>query len=116
RFFPQRYGRFRMFSEGHTLPAPLRPVNMDKHRGSPSKLRRPTPATSIFLAEVVNGMPKPLPSSDFRAIRIVLERDDFAYAPGPELPPSDLVDENTWRGITTLPDDVSIRASNHYGT
>jgi len=61
-------------------------------------------------------MPKPLPSSDFRAIRIVLERDDFAYAPGPELPPSDLVDENTWRGITTLPDDVSIRASNHYGT
>jgi len=61
-------------------------------------------------------MPKPLPSSDFRAVRIVLKREDFAYAPGPDSPPSDLVGQDTWRGIMTLPDDVSIRTSNHYGT
>ncbi len=29
--------------------------------------------------------------------------------------PTDLIDEETWRHITLLPDDVSIRTSNHHG-
>jgi hypothetical protein len=61
-------------------------------------------------------MPKPLPLTDFRAVRIVLKRGDFAYAPGPEPPPSDPVEKDIWIGIMTLPDDVAIRTSNHYGS
>jgi hypothetical protein len=62
-------------------------------------------------------MSRPLPTSDFRAIRIVLEPDDFALSSGePDPPPSDLIDENIWHGIMTLPDDVSVRTSNHYGS
>jgi len=60
-------------------------------------------------------MTKPLPLEDFRAVRIVLEPDDFALSSGDELPPSDLVDKDTWYGITLLPDDVAIRTSNHHG-
>ena len=58
---------------------------------------------------------KPLSLDDFRAVRIVLEPEDFAFSSGEEPPPSDLVDEETWHGITVLPDDVSIRTSNHHG-
>ncbi|MCL5998334.1 MAG: hypothetical protein M1546_20125 [Chloroflexi bacterium] len=61
-------------------------------------------------------MPKPLPLDDFRAVRIILEPDDFALSSGEEPPPWDLVDEKTWHGITVLPDDVSIRTSNHHGS
>lgn len=61
-------------------------------------------------------MTKPLALSDFRAVRVVLEDEDFAIAPEVELPPSDVVDEDTWGGIMTLPDDVSVRTSNHHGT
>jgi hypothetical protein len=57
-----------------------------------------------------------LPTNDFRAIRQVLEEDDFALAEGPELPPSDLIENDTWSGIMTLPDDVAIRTSNHHGS
>lgn len=46
---------------------------------------------------------------------MILEPDDFLIFDGEELPPSDLVDEDTWHGIVTLPDDVSIRTSNHHG-
>jgi hypothetical protein len=61
-------------------------------------------------------MPKPLPLADFRAVRIVLEDDDFALAPDdPRRPPSDLIDKKTWNSIVTLPDDVSFRTSNEYG-
>ena len=60
-------------------------------------------------------MSKALPLEDFRAVRIVLEPDDFAFSSGDEPPPSDLVDKETWRGITLLPDDVAIRTSNHHG-
>lgn len=60
-------------------------------------------------------MPKPLPTDDFRAVRIILESDDFALAPEFDPPPTDLVDQETWNGILTLPDDVSIRTSNEYG-
>ena len=61
-------------------------------------------------------MPKPLPLSDFRAVRIILENDDFALVPeNPDRPPLDLVGKETWNGIVTLPDDVSFRTSNDYG-
>lgn len=45
----------------------------------------------------------------------MLTRRDFGYAPGAEMPPSDLIDRATWAGIVTLPDDVAIRTSNHHG-
>lgn len=62
-------------------------------------------------------MTRRLDSSDFRAVRVVLEPSDFALgddAPDPR--PSDLVDEPTWLGIMTLPDDVAVRTSNYHGT
>lgn len=60
---------------------------------------------------------KELDPGDFRARRFVLEPDDFALgSEEPDPPPSDLIDEATWRSLTSLPDDVSIRTSNHYGT
>jgi hypothetical protein len=59
---------------------------------------------------------KPLSSDDFRSFRIVLEPDDFALSSGNEPPPSDLVDQEIWRGVTVLPDDVSVRTSNHHGS
>lgn len=61
-------------------------------------------------------MPKFLPDEDFRARRRVLLQTDFAYAPKPESPPSDMIDEETWREIVTLPDDVAVRTSNFHGT
>src|SRR6202040_4052151 len=56
-----------------------------------------------------------MPTDDFRAIRIVLENDDFAFASESDAPPPDLVDQETWNDILTLPVDVSIRTSNEYG-
>jgi len=53
---------------------------------------------------------------DFRSERVKLPPEAFAYAPGPEPEPSDLIDAETWRSIIFLPDDVSIRTSDHYGT
>lgn len=61
-------------------------------------------------------MPSQLPDIDFRARRIVLARADFAYAPKPEPPASDLINQTTWHSIVTLPDDVAVRTSNHHGT
>jgi hypothetical protein len=61
-------------------------------------------------------MPKPMPLDDFRAVRIILENDDFGLAPeGPDRPPQDLIDPETWNSIVTLPDDVSVQTSNDYG-
>lgn len=59
---------------------------------------------------------KPLPTSDFRAKRRMLEDSDFAVAPGKYSGPTDLIQEDTWRSITSLPDDVSIRTSDKYGS
>jgi hypothetical protein len=53
---------------------------------------------------------------DFRASRVKLPPEAFALWEGPDSPPSDLIDEQAWRGITSLPDDVSLRTSDHYGT
>ncbi len=59
---------------------------------------------------------KPLPASDFRAKRLMLEDSDFAVAPGKYLGPTNLIQEDTWKSITSLPDDVSIRTSDKYGS
>jgi len=61
-------------------------------------------------------MAKHLPISDFRAVRVVLEPDDFALSsPEPDPPPSDLISKKAWSGIMNLPDDVAIRTSDHNG-
>lgn len=61
-------------------------------------------------------MTKRVPESDFRAVRVVLEPDDFALGGDePDPPPSDLISEESWHGIMNLPDDVAIRTSNHRG-
>jgi hypothetical protein len=60
-------------------------------------------------------MSRPLSLDDFRAVRIVLEDDDFALVERPDGPPTDLIDCEVWNGIVTLPDDVAIRTSNHHG-
>jgi hypothetical protein len=60
-------------------------------------------------------MVRPVPPSDFRALRHKLDPDDFALSDGPDPPASDLVDEKVWAGITHLPDDVAIRTSDHNG-
>lgn len=61
-------------------------------------------------------MAKKVSLSDFRAVRRILEPDDFALrGEEPDPPPSDLIPEETWDGIVTLPDDVAIRTSDHNG-
>jgi len=46
----------------------------------------------------------------------MLERRDFAVAPGRYLGPTNLIDKPTWKSIVGLPDDVSIRTSDKYGS
>lgn len=58
---------------------------------------------------------KPLPSNDFRARRLMLTDDDFAFSSGEYLGPTNLIDEATWNSIVSLPDDVSIRTSDRFG-
>lgn len=60
-------------------------------------------------------MSKKLPLTDFRVVRSVLESHDFALSEGPDVPPTDLVEEDVWNGIMHLPEDVSIRISDHHG-
>ncbi len=61
-------------------------------------------------------MSKHMPLEDFRAVRTVLEEDDYALSSGPEPPPSDLIPEETWLSLTVLPDEVAVRTSNRNGT
>lgn len=56
-----------------------------------------------------------VPESDFRARRRKLPPEAFAVSEGPDPEPSELVDGATWSGITALPDDVSLRTSDHHG-
>ncbi|MBR8316937.1 hypothetical protein KDW36_27580 [Burkholderia dolosa] len=57
-----------------------------------------------------------LGSCDFRARRKVLEPDDFASTSGElDQPPTDLISQEAWDGIMTLPDDVAIRTTSHLG-
>jgi hypothetical protein len=60
-------------------------------------------------------MTKKLPLSDFRAVRHKLEPHEFAISEGQDTAPTDLIDEETWNGVTHLPDDVAIRTSDHNG-
>lgn len=54
---------------------------------------------------------------DFRYRRFKLPPEAFALRPdGPIPPPRDVVNEAAWREIVTLPDDVSIRTSDDFGT
>jgi hypothetical protein len=59
---------------------------------------------------------KPLPKSDFRARRLMLEASDFAIARGKYAGPTNLIKKVTWESIVSLPDDVSIRTSDKYGS
>ena len=62
-------------------------------------------------------MVKKLGLNDFRAVRRVLEPDDFALSDGePDGPPTDLIDEEAWDHIMTLPGDVAIRTSGFHGS
>jgi hypothetical protein len=54
---------------------------------------------------------------DFRIIRKRLLPQDFAVGSNkPNESPTDLIDADTWRDIVSLPDDVSIRTSDHFGS
>jgi hypothetical protein len=61
-------------------------------------------------------MSRNLPITDFRARRRVLVRSDFGIAEKRQPAPADLIDQNVWRSIVMLPDDVAIRTSNHHGS
>ena len=61
-------------------------------------------------------MSRHMPLDDFRAVRTVLEEDDYALSSGPEPPPSDLIPEETWLHLTVLPDEAAVRTSNRHGT
>ena len=78
--------------------------------------KRDAPCSRAGLSCYDSLMPSFLPDSDFRARRTVLTRSDFAYAPKPAPPPSDLIDKGTWNSIVTLPDDVAVRTTNYHGT
>jgi|SRR5579872_5809226 len=52
---------------------------------------------------------------DFRGDRRLLEPEDFAIG-GDNPPPTDRVNESVWRNLMSLPDDVAIRTTNHYGS
>jgi len=55
--------------------------------------------------------------NDFRAHRRKLPPEAFAiWIERCDSPPSDQIDKDTWDGIVSLPDDVSIRTSDHYGS
>jgi hypothetical protein len=59
---------------------------------------------------------KPLDDADFRARRYLFEKKDFALAEGEYAGPTNLIDKSTWTSIVALPDDVSIRTSDKYGS
>jgi hypothetical protein len=55
-------------------------------------------------------------AGDFRFQRYKLPPEAFLIGPEREPEPTDLIDQETWGSITTLPDDVSLRTSEHHGT
>jgi hypothetical protein len=62
-------------------------------------------------------MVRKLHSKDFRARRLILDPEDFAVTNGePDPPPTDLISEEAWNGIMTLPGDVAIRTTSYQGT
>lgn len=62
-------------------------------------------------------MVKSMDLDDFRAIRRVLEPDDFALTDGkPDPPPTDLINRESWEHIMTLPGHVAITTTSHQGS
>src|SRR5208337_1205581 len=61
-------------------------------------------------------MPKLLPTTDFRARRVVLVDSDFAHVTKTADRPTDLIDRQTWKSLVVLPDDVAVRTSSYHGT
>ncbi len=62
-------------------------------------------------------MVKNMNLDDFRAIRRVLEPDDFALTDGnPDPPPTDLIDKRAWEHIMTLPGHVAITTTSYQGS
>jgi len=55
-------------------------------------------------------------TGSFRFRRYKLPPEAFLVGRGHETEPTDLVDEETWESLTCLPDDVSLRISEHHGT
>ena len=53
---------------------------------------------------------------DFRSKRVRLHPEDFAWSGNAEIGPTDQVSKKVWRSMTSLPDDVSLRTSDHYGS
>jgi hypothetical protein len=63
------------------------------------------------------AMTRQLDPSDFRAIRQVLDTDEFALGSDSSDPaPPDLISQSAWAGIMTLPVDVAIRTTNDFGS
>ncbi|WP_216896143.1 hypothetical protein [Nocardia alni] len=62
-----------------------------------------------------SGDDKPKPS-DFRQYRAYLASEDFAIGGYTPEPTSDLIDEEVWNGLMTLPTDVALRTSAERGT
>lgn len=62
-------------------------------------------------------MVRDLALDDFRAVRKILEPDDFLLSDGrADPPPTDLIDEDTWHHIMTLPGDVAITTTGYQGS
>jgi hypothetical protein len=62
-------------------------------------------------------MVKNVDLDDFRAIRRVLELDDFAVTDGkPTPPPTDLIDQEAWDHVMTLPGHVAITTTSYQGS
>ncbi|MGA8008621.1 MAG: hypothetical protein WCA24_04415 [Thiomonas sp.] len=61
-------------------------------------------------------MVRKLDTSDFRAIRMVLEGSDFALVASDREAPSDLVDPAVWHGIMDIADDVAITTTEWQGS
>jgi hypothetical protein len=59
---------------------------------------------------------KRLDLADFRAVRRVLEPNDFALGDDDESAPTDIIDEEAWHSIMTLPDDVAITTTSFQGS
>jgi hypothetical protein len=53
---------------------------------------------------------------DFRSTRVKLKSEDFAWPGEGEHRPTDRVGKKVWGSVTSLPDDVSLRTSDYYGS
>src|SRR5579863_3459532 len=71
-------------------------------------------ARKIFARRYGSTMTKSMPLSDFRAVRKLLEPDEWGL-PGEETPPTDMIKPEIWHGIVDLPGDVAISTSDHNG-